>query len=180
MTFEKAVSNYGTAQRADTFLLAGELFKGGLIVETGTMRSGLDAGDGASTFIFGTLAKERGTKLVSIDLDAEHVANSKAICKDLPVEFLCGDSVDMLATIAGPIGLAYLDSVDYIVPVENAQRHQLAEVGALWKKWADCMFLLLDDCEFPKLGKAHMSAPWLEWKGCKLIKAGYQRLYELR
>jgi predicted O-methyltransferase YrrM len=83
-------------------------------VETGTARyAKYDfTGDGGSTVIFGHWAKVNGTKLYSIDINADNLEASKEACADYlsNIVFIQSDSVDFLSKFSEKIDFLYLDS----------------------------------------------------------------------
>lgn len=87
---------------------------GHVILETGCARSHDEwAGDGMSTVVLGTWAKEHGARLFSVDVDAGNVQNAKSLTKGLPVTVTHDDSVTYLEGFDRLVDLLYLDSYDY-------------------------------------------------------------------
>ena len=88
--------------------------EGQIIVETGCARFDDEwAGDGMSTVIFGTWAKEHGAVVFSVDVDPVNVHNATNLTAHLPVTVVHDDSVHYLSEFKRPIDLLYLDSMDY-------------------------------------------------------------------
>lgn len=168
----------GTVRR-DTFVKAADLAMGmGVkeIVETGCYR-GID-GDGQSTLIFTELADFLKGRLISVDLNPEHVERAKAKVPGGPREIICRDSVEYLSHRTTEIGLLYLDSYDYYHgdPLPS-QIHQVAEIGAAWAKLTPKAIVLLDDCNIPGGGKGLFTEKFLLERGFTLVADSYQKLF---
>jgi cephalosporin hydroxylase len=113
-----------------------------LIVETGTVRSrGNWEGDGQSTILFDKWsAWHVGTRVISIDLDAEACALAREVTTSR-VEVLEGNSVEWLKDMRighPPIDLLYLDSGD-------DPALMLAEFNAAWPMLRPGSIVLADD-----------------------------------
>jgi predicted O-methyltransferase YrrM len=151
-----------------------------VLVETGSFR-GYET-DGNSTRIFGMLAREMGTKLISCEVDPEHIRKAIEHTTHLAqwIDFRQGDAVTMLSQLQGNIGFAYLDSLDHDEQNPGpCQRHQLAELAALYGKLKTPCAVLMDDNVAPTGGKPALAKLFLEDRGWKKQMEDYQLLYAL-
>lgn len=178
-TLDQALKH--TGKRLGTFGRAIRLAKergAKTFVETGTFRS-WDAG--GSTALFAHLAAELGAKLVSIDVAQARLEESAAVIGPAlaeRVEFLRGDSVEVLAGLAASgrkIDLLYLDSID-VWEGDKHQRHQLEELKAAYPALAADAIVLLDDDEDDR-GKGALARPWLLEQGWKCLAREYQSIF---
>lgn len=168
--------------RAKTFCAAAEFVlhqdNNRILIETGCYR-GIPQ-DGQSTLLLGLLAQHMNTWLVSIDIEANHLAKAQALVKDMPAqcfEFKHGDSVVELSALQRNPVLVYLDSFDHDPNNPGpCQRHQLAEVGAIYGKLLRPCAVLLDDNEFKSGGKTLLAKTFLQERGWKTAMEGYQIL----
>lgn len=141
------------------------------IVETGCQRNLIDWGAGNSSLIFSeTLADfpEKGF-LYSVDISEQNLH----ICHEVTKKFnttnlYLGDSVKFLSQFDKPIGLLYLDSLDYEANLQKeSQEHQLQEIIVVHSKLSDDSIILLDDNDFPNGGKTKLTKEFLldnNWK----------------
>jgi len=175
------------AQRADTFAKAAEFILtatgDGGIVETGCYR-GIPQ-DGQSTLILALLAGITKREFHAYDISAHSVQRAKTLIelhqgeqKPSEVVFHLGDSLEHLHDGPGEIKFAYLDSLDHDPNNPGpCQRHELAEIGAIYHRLADSCAILLDDCVPKTGGKTALGAAFLKDKGWKLVCEGYQLLF---
>lgn len=170
----------GTA-RAKTFRAAAEFVlhhDNRILIETGCFR-GIPA-DGQSTLILAKLAKHMQTWMVSIDIEASHLQKAQELTRDYAqnIEFKHGDSVSELSRMTQNPVLVYLDSFDHDPANPGpCQRHQLAELGAIYGKFLSPCAVLLDDCDDKTGGKPKLTKAFLEDRGWKKVMEGYQVLY---
>lgn len=173
------ISKLAGDMRRNTFVAAAEFILAQKIanpVETGTYR-GCD-GDGESTVILATLAAQLGGRLTSIDINPGHIQASKwhiekhAIAN---VDYIEGDSVTVLGKLNREIRFIYLDSFDHDPKNPGpCQRHELAEMGAVYGKLVRPCGILLDDNMADTGGKPLLGAAFLKDRGWKLVASGYQ------
>jgi hypothetical protein len=166
-----------TFQRAAEFILQHR----GIIIETGCHR-GMPASDGNGTLILAQLAKLSGVEFHSFEIDPEHVRLAENWLADngVSAEFHLGDSVQNLSRFQKEVKLAYLDSYDYWP--ENpgpCQRHQMAELGAIYGKLIPPCAILMDDNVPGTGGKCLLTEAFLIERGWEKIGDGYQILYSL-
>ena len=172
-------------QRAATFRKAAEFIlehNCRRIVETGSYRG--NPADGQSTLILALLAKELAGEILSIELNPEPIELAKTLLESNNVagwvNFSQTDSVVGLSIHNENIRFAYLDSYDHEAHNPGpCQRHQLAEVGALYGKMVAPCAILLDDHVPETGGKTALSAAFLKDRGWKLAAEGYQLLFTL-
>lgn len=172
-------------QRGKTFRKAAEFIlehNCRRLVETGTYRG--IPGDGQSTLILALLAKELAGELLSIELNSEPIAMAKTLLEtnDLAqwVNLSQGDSVIGLSLQTEFIRFAYLDSYDHDPSNPGpCQRHQLAEIGAIYGKMVAPCAILLDDNVPETGGKTALSAAFLKERGWTLAAEAYQLLWTL-
>lgn len=170
-------------QRRATFLAAAEfILKNDIstLIETGCYR-GCDA-DGESTLILATLAKDRRGRLISIDIDPEHIKKAEEHVAEYNLKewvwFAIGDSVKELSLHSKNVHFAYLDSYDHDPKNPGpCQRHELAEIGAIYGKLVKPCGLLLDDNVKETGGKPLLGAAFLKDRGWKLVAEGYQLFF---
>jgi hypothetical protein len=137
------------------------------IVETGCQRNLIDWGAGNSSLIFSeTLAEfpEKGF-LYSVDISEQNLKICHEVTKKTnKTNLYLGDSVNFLSQFNEPVGLLYLDSLDYSID-ENLQResqeHQLKEIMAIYSKLNDDSIILLDDNDFLNGGKTKLTKEFL-------------------
>jgi hypothetical protein len=147
------------------------------LVETGCYRGG--PCDGESTLILGQLARVNVGVLDSYDISEEHIKKAKEHAGHGNVVFTCADSVIALSKRLERIDFAYLDSLDFDTGNPGpAQRHQLAEVGAILGKMSPGSLIMVDDCKLVEGGKNGLSHAFLVDHGWKLVFDDYQRIYD--
>lgn len=147
------------------------------IVETGCIRNVTEEskfGDGWSTLNWEYYAKKTGSKVYVVDIDENHLNQSKKIVPPSEyVEYTRDDSVNYLAHFPGKIDLLFLDSFDYCGDEANIRachNHSLNEVFAAWNKLNDKAFILIDDVFNDQwAGKGELSIPYLIGAGFKVI-----------
>lgn len=179
---EAQVRALAGSARTDTFLAAVQLAQQrGLtsIVETGCVRTWPNSPDGASTRIWAEYAAAVGGRLTSIDANEHSIATARRAVEGLEafVDLVHADSVDAFREINVPIGVLYLDSLDWDPAApEPAQLHQLAELAAAYRNLTPDSIILLDDYALPGKGKCGLGVPWLTLRGWRMAAVGYQCL----
>lgn len=180
------VAQLAGPQRAETFRAAAEFIlqhKIAYPIETGCYR-GCD-GDGESTVILATLAGLEGGLLTSIDIDPGHIQAAKWHIEKHGIDnvnFVEGDSVTILRGLIVPGGIRfiYLDSFDHDPANPGpCQRHELAEMGAIYGELVKPCGVLLDDNMPETGGKPLLGAAFLKDRGWKLVASGYQFFFTL-
>jgi hypothetical protein len=148
-------------------------------LETGCFRGTPE--DGYSTILLAALAKELGGHLESCELNPDNISVAKHMLDEFGlaecVTFRQGDSVLSLASSMEPVEFAYLDSVDCGDPIPS-QRHQLAELEALFPRLTRPSAVLLDD-NLSDAGKTKLSIQRLHQLGFQESVNDYQVLFEL-
>ena len=159
-------------------------FQGKTIVETGCQRIKDDWGGGCSTSIFGEFCHKYGNKLYTIDNSREYMEVAKQVTLDFKenITYICDDSIHCLQTYKFPhIDLLYLDSMDCCelenVNNKEAQKHELAELTAIYDKLPTHTIILLDDSLFKNGGKTKLSKEFLISKKCLLLIDYQQTLF---
>jgi len=166
--------------RYHTFQLAlnllNQLTSDPLIVETGCQREEEDLGAGMSTSIFAEYISRYGGRLITCDINLEHLRRAHFCCQKWPnakVDFVANDSVFFLENLKESADLYYLDSLDYpvgdqegdIVMQQAAQNHCLKEFQAIEKLCKKNCLLLLDDNQLPGGGKPAKAKDYLLQSG---------------
>jgi len=151
------------------------------IVETGCQRNLIDWGAGNSSLIFAeTLADfpEKGF-LHSVDISEQNLKVCSQVTKKFNIANLyLGDSVNFLKQFNEPIGLLYLDSLDYEEHLQKeSQEHQLKEIIAVYPKLNNNSVILLDDNDFPNGGKTKLTKEFLTEKNWQCILDHQQSLW---
>jgi predicted O-methyltransferase YrrM len=131
-----------------------------------------------STLLFGRYLEEKGGRLTSIDIDAEHVTFARRETVGLPVDVVQSDSVVWLRDYRGqPFSGIYLDSQDTYC--QGFAEHALAEVIAAIPHLLPTAPILFDDT-FRKgtgwEGKGEKAVPWLLDRDWKIIRSDWQTL----
>jgi hypothetical protein len=165
-----------TIRAAATFILENNLRN---IVETGCYRG--NPADGNSTLIFAMLVKELSGQFNSYDVCPSNCDKAMEMlsANDLPGFVTLRDSVLALGELnSARVDFVYLDSYDHDPGNPGpCQRHELAEIGAVYHALRTPCGILLDDCIPETGGKTLLGAKFLEDRGWKLIAQGYQLLY---
>lgn len=146
------------------------------IVETGCIRGTSETsklGDGWSTLNWEFYAKQNGSKVYVVDINAEHIKRSKEIVPESDtVHYTESDSVTYLKSFNQKIDLLFLDSFDYCGDEENIKachNHSLNELLAAWDKLNDQCFILIDDVFNNQWeGKGKLTIPYLLQNGFTL------------
>lgn len=183
--FLDAIERLAGTLRGKTFRAAARFViehKSRALIETGCYRG--DPADGQSTLVLALLAKEVEGYLDSYELNTDPINHAMRLVESREglypafVQFHQGDSVNSLSERDHKIHFAYLDSYDYEEPnFGPCQRHQLAELGAIYGKMQSPCAILLDDY-LPKTGgKTALSAAFLKDRGWTLAAQGYQLLF---
>lgn len=128
-----------------------------MIVETGTMWSGLDDNMGAFTLVFADLIKNwTGGKLITIDISEKSINNCKNTTKEFAdvIEYVTSDSVSYLESMSdsevASIDYFYFDSYDLFVPDPiPSQLHHYRELAAVYKRLAKDVIVSVDDNFLP-------------------------------
>jgi predicted O-methyltransferase YrrM len=158
-----------------------------LIVETGTLRlAGNWAGDGQSTFLFDHFARERGGKVLSIDVSIESVDTARRVCSG-HTSLICNDSVIALQTLgrllSRKISLLYLDSFDLdpADPGPSAIHHAL-ELAAAMPLLGPGSLVAVDDYALPGVagGKGSIVDSYMQSIDAHVVYSGYQKVWQLR
>lgn len=151
---------------------------GGMIIETGTARGPESwEGDGQSTLIWDALCKETGARCLSIDLHQGAIDNAKA--QTNLVDYVCGDSVQVLATAHASAlqmcRLLYLDSFDWS-PELNMESafHHLAELATVYASLPSGCMIVVDDRHADFQGKHHMVEYFFVKHGIEPVFRDYQ------
>lgn len=149
------------------------------IVETGTARYGGTncAGDGCSTLIWGTWAKQTGACVYSVDVDPQAIKESRNACgpNKKNIKFVCSDSVAFLEQFNKPIDFLYLDSYDFeISNPEASQQHHLKEIAAAFPLLHENSIVMIDDCDLPYGGKGKLAIQYLLDRGWMIALSAYQ------
>lgn len=134
-----------------------------LIVETGTMWSGLEDNMGAFTLVFADLIKNwTGGRLITIDISERSINNCKETTKRFSevIEYVTSDSVSYLESMSdeevAKIDYIYFDSYDLFVPDPvPSQLHHYRELAAVYKRLAKDVIVSVDDNFLPWT--------WVEW-----------------
>lgn len=166
----------GDPCRAETFRLALELLSpsGGLLIETGTLRSWKA---GAGTIVLGRAAKAIGQRLLSIDQDTNAIVRCRRLLRAEGIEdgvgLVPGESVSALEAVidtGARVDLLYLDSMDSTDPRLPYQLHSLKELLTVYQALAPGAVVLLDDDEIGWEGKAYLTRRYLQEDGwvCRL------------
>lgn len=173
-------------QRADTFAAAATFIMSldkPVLVETGCYR-GCDA-DGCSTLILAMLAEATDGTLHTFEISEEHIGSMVTMLGERATssanQRVCvhqGDSVEKLGNFQGRIDFAYLDSFDHDPTNPGpCQRHELAEIGAIYAKMNPCSAILLDDNVPETGGKPLLGAAFLRDRGWTQEHDGYQLFF---
>lgn len=150
------------------------------IVETGCFRG--NPADGQSTLILAMLAHELDGLVDSVDINSSSTDLARGLLAEHHlrhrVRFSESDSVVALSHFSPPIRFCYLDSYDHEAKNPGpCQRHQLAELGAIYGKMVSPCAILLDDHVAETGGKTALSAAFLGDRGWKLEMEAYQMLW---
>ncbi len=123
-----------------------------VIVETGCVRALSNWGEGQSTLLFDTYAKYTGSRVYSVDNNAEFVAAAAQKVSD-HTTITVGDSVAYLSNFEQAPDLVYLDSFDLDVrwPLPSAIHH-LKELTAIMPKLTRDSLVVVDDSFMEMLG----------------------------
>jgi Cephalosporin hydroxylase. len=151
------------------------------IVETGCMRTLDSIMEGNSTRIWGYFVRQYGGHVTTIDISDENMA----ICRQATekyashIDYIVGDSVEVLSKGIGRIDLLYLDSMDCPISgdASRAQEHQLTELKTAHRWLHDRSIVLLDDSAFANGGKTFLSKQWLEDNEWMCVLEMYQSLW---
>ncbi len=179
--------NFG--KRRDTFRKTLDLLserKAKILVETGTARIGLRGakGNGASTIVFATWARENNAVLHSVDISKESIngAKEEVVRQGLVggVKWHAEDSVKFLVKFREPVDFLYLDSYDYDkkdTSIQKAsQEHHLEEFKAIESRLHENSLVLIDDCRLPNGGKGKLAIEFMLGRGWEMLMSDYQIL----
>ena len=180
---------YNFGKRRGTFRATINLLeerKAKMLIETGVAREGLKQtkGDGASTFIFGTWAKQNEAILHSVDIDPKAIEIAQKETDQLSlqdhVKLHVQDSVEFLKNFQEKVDFLYLDSYDYPRNDPEGQRasqeHHLKEFQAIEPRLHEKTIVLIDDCRKPGGGKGKLVISYMQQKGWKILIKKYQVL----
>jgi hypothetical protein len=149
------------------------------IVETGCIRNTTEEskmGDGWSTLNWEYYAKKTDSKVYVVDIDANHLSQSKKIVPESDlIKYTQDDSINYLQNFDKKIDLLFLDSYDYCGDDENIRKcheHSLNEVKAAWDKLNEECYILLDDVfsDVNWTGKGELTIPYL-------LENGFEKVY---
>jgi predicted O-methyltransferase YrrM len=134
-----------------------------IIIETGTMWSGIDDNMGAFTLIFADLIKNwTGGKLITIDISEKSINNCKETTKDYSdvIDYVLSDSISYLKSMSddevNKVDYIYFDSYDLSVPdPAPSQLHHYRELDSVYYRLSDDAILSVDDNFMP--------GSWVEW-----------------
>jgi hypothetical protein len=167
--------------RAETFALMIDhlsKFKGGRIIETGTLRI-LDnyEGDGQSTALWNWfLSKVDGDwQADSVDINPEAVEISAKACPLVQVHQ--SDSLAYLSSQddLSDLRLLYLDSFDWHPDIAmDSAFHHMAELATVWAKLPEGCMIVVDDRHGPMAGKHFMVEYFMEKLGKIPVFQQYQ------
>lgn len=147
------------------------------IIETGTLRTPGNWGDGQSTLIW-EWAKSKFDKInsiYSIDIDLNSIEQARTVCHD--TKLVRDDSLTALRLIPDvqTCGLLYLDSFD--CKKHNAQEsafHHMCELALVYGKLPSGCLIMVDDCVSQTFGKHLMVRDFMERIGNEPYFTGYQ------
>ena len=168
----KSLSRYSTFLKALKTVYS--FNKEPVIVETGCIRQLDDYGAGYSTKIFAECVREFGGSLYSIDNDADNIRLSKKITSQIlpKLNYLLGDSIEILKKFDKKIDLLYLDSMD--CPIEGdaskSQIHNLNEYFSAKDKLRENCVILIDDVGFSNGGKGLITNEILKHENYKCLE----------
>lgn len=174
--------------RAGTMKMALQMLRasgGRMIVETGSLRAdGNWMGDGQSTLVWCDYGLKFKAAVVTIDNDPKAIKTVNEVVSrnfEFTGHFLamCDDGAYALKGINAPIGMLYLDSLDYDPQnPEPAQRQALAEFEAA-EPWTHTeTVLLIDDCALPGGGKGGLVVDVARRHGWRMVREDYQVLMQ--
>jgi predicted O-methyltransferase YrrM len=134
-----------------------------VIIETGTMWSGIEDNMGAFTLVFADLIKNwTGGKLITIDISEKSINNCKETTKDYAdvIDYVLSDSVAYLKSMTDEevknVDYIYFDSYDLFIPDPTpSQLHHYRELDAVYSRLSDDIILSVDDNFLPNT--------WVEW-----------------
>lgn len=169
-------------RRYDTFVKAIKLLrnrKAKVIVETGTSRNGDRNcnGDGCSTLIFASWAKDHDVAFYTVDIDKDALLNAEnALGEDATVvNFIHSDSIAFLRDFNQTIDFLYLDSYDFDCEApEASQEHHLREIEAAYPWLSNKSVVMIDDCDLPHSGKGKLVIEFLLERDWQIIMSDYQ------
>jgi len=144
------------------------------VVEIGSMRHAMDHDlaittrdccvDGHSTVYFG----RAGHRVFSVDADPEATRTTGRACQGLDVHAVTADGVAFLEAFEETIDLLYLDAWDVVDGTPYAEEHLRAFEAAAPKLDPRRHLVVVDDTDFPGLGKGRLLVP-------RLLEMGYTR-----
>ena len=156
-------------------IAAGKLLgrTGLMIVEIGTTRGESAKGDGNSTPFFAWIARETGSRLVSVDVDPEAAKVCRKVLDrhGLDAELVTGDGLLFLRDWKGPkIDLLYLDAWDWQDPhKELSEKKHLLAFALSERHLADQAIIMFDDTIDIKgdqyIGKGRLAIRYLRGTG---------------
>jgi hypothetical protein len=135
-----------------------------IIIETGTMWSGIQDNMGAFTLVFADLIKNwTGGKLITIDISNKSLNNCKETTKAYAdvIDYVHSDSVTYLKSMSDEdvknVDFIYFDSYDLFVPdPAPSQLHHYRELDSVYSRLSDDVILSVDDNFLPN--------SWVEWE----------------
>ena len=167
-----------------------------VLVETGCQHTTLLDAHGASTLIFGALARKFDALLFTIDIDESRLQECRRLTGAYAdhIRYVRSESVAYLSRFNRDIDFLYLDSLDFHPGREERSRlHQLWEIRAAYNKLRHGSLVLLDDAyvqlwfsrrldDVDVQGKTYYTHRFLLEKKaeCLIDIPNYQRLYRIR
>lgn len=160
-----------------------------LILETGCLRiPGNWAGDGQSTFLFDTFARDADGLVWSVDITAESLDAARRACSSA-TSLVLNDSVAALhamsRTMRGTVGLLYLDSfdLDRENPMPSAIHHAM-ELIAARPLIGPGTVICVDDYDVPGVaggegGKGLIVDRFLSGIRARVLHSGYQKVWQI-
>lgn len=158
------------------------------IIETGTLRTPSQWGDGQSSFLFFEFVNFFGGELISIDLSRRALAVSRRVLHRRVLKtgrgkltLVNGNSLQVLPKIRRPADLVYLDSMDIGADPYPAMLHGLREFACLRHimRQSPGLLIAVDD-NWGDIGKGQYPLRWAKATGQEILHEGYQILFRVR
>ena len=185
MTLDEMLSRTGKREEGFRFMIAHlRSCERPLIIETGCAREEANfEGDGMSTLIFDSVAADCRGRVLSVDIDPDHVAFARARV-GRRTAIACADSVGWIAGLKVRPDLLYLDSLDFVATDPwPSSVHHMYELAAALPLLRGGSLVAVDD-NFPTLagvvGKGRCVAEFFARIGVPMVYDGYQRIWRMR